>query len=741
MSLIKELKRRNVFRVGIAYLVLSWLILQVVDVVAPMLELPDWAPRLFLLILAICLIPALIIAWVYEITPEGLRKESELDPDRSTTQQAVRKLDILTIALLLIVVVVIAADWLLSGRIREVSVQTSGSEQTRQAQAQKNISIAVLPFVNMSADPDQEYFSDGISEELLNVLAQFPGLRVAARTSAFQFKGQSRDIAEIARQLRVNHVLEGSVRKAGNRLRITAQLIDAENGFHLWSESWDRELDDIFAIQDEISAAISDALEIKLALDSGESPAVLPSIPAAASAQAYEYYLKGRQLINGRNRRGIEHAVTALEGALELDERYAPGHAQLAIAYALLKKGAGSYGELGMDEVLVRSTPHVDRAFELDPDLAEAYGAKALLALTNADYPTAIENAKRALALNPSYVDALNWLYLSLVNSARWPEAVETMDHMMTVDPLSIVGQINYSYALARYGRFEEARAVADGLARQSLIASYLSHALISGDYTGQIADSVSWYLKVIALDPGNSANRNRLAINFIAIGEYDEARRIAPDSRWMIDAAQLRWEDALAHVRQQLEENPTDRLLKVHLADILHRSGDLPAAQVLYEELLIDYGGNVILDWRNTSVMPTARMAYGRLAGGDSESAREILDLVRNDLQLREQAGVRESYLLRAAAMVAAMENDPVSVATLLHEAIDTGLRDPYILREPAFEPFQDDAGFRAAKERLDTILDEERKKTLRLICFENPAVKVWQPLAETCVEGTESS
>jgi TolB-like protein/Tfp pilus assembly protein PilF len=726
--------------------VISWLVLQVVDVIAPILELPHWAPKLVLLIIAVGFLPALVFAWAFELTPEGLKKESDVARSDSVTGKTAKKLDVLIIVLLIAAIALVVLDrFLPEGRNQPVSPSSQATAENEELAADET-SIAVLPFVNMSSDPEQDFFSDGISEELLNVLAQFPGLRVAARTSAFQFKGQNRDIADIARQLRVGHVLEGSVRKSGKQLRITAQLINAESGYRLWSNSWDREFDDIFAIQDEISAAIGEALEIELELSAndemspGQRASELPSIPAAASAQAYEYYLKGRHLINRRSRNGIEQAVTVLERALEFDPGYAPAHAQLAIAITLLKEGSGSYGDLSLDEVRERATPHVERAFELFPGLAEAYGANALLAVTNYDYPAAIEYCREALSRNPSYVDAINWLYLSLINSGEWREAGKTMQHMMSVDPLSIVGRINYSYMLGRYGRIEEAREVANELASQSVSGSYSAHALLSSDYSGEIADSIAWYFKILALDPDNYFNRQRLAVNFAVVGEYVEARRISPGSGWWVDALQQKWGDAILHARQRQASNPNDNLIKLQLANVLHMSGDLAAAQLLYEELMAAVGGGAIVDTSNTSVMPTARMAYGMMAAGDITGAEEILNLLREEIRAREQAGIYDSYRFRAAAMLAAMEDNNKLAINNLNTAIDNGLRDRFILREPALSALQGDIEFQAVVDRLDQILSEEHGKTLELICSDNPAPELWQPLPETCAEAVIS-
>ncbi len=741
LPLFNELKRRNVFKVTVAYIIVAWLLLQVSDTLVPALQLPEWFHSGVAVLLILGLPVAIIFAWAFEMTPEGLKREYEVDRSQSITAQTGRKLEFMIIGALIIALGYFAYDKFVFTAAREAELVEATTQAVTelaaaeaQASAETDKSIAVLPFVNMSSDPDQEYFSDGISEELLNVLAQFPGLRVAARTSSFQFKGQNQDIADIARQLHVNHVVEGSVRKSGNRLRITAQLIDAGSGFHLWSESWDRELNDIFVIQDEISAAIGDALKIELQLGSGNSPGALPSIPAAATAQAYEYYLKGRQLINERSRHGLEEAVKALELALEIDERYAPAHAQLAIAIALQKGSGSSYGNLSMKAVLARAVPHLDRAFELSPNLAEAFGAKTLLATLDNAYLTVLKNSEKALVLNPSYVDVINWRYLAFMNTGQWVEAMETMDYMMAVDPLSIIGRINYALALARTARIEQARQTADDLARQTSHGSFTVHALIAGDYLGELTDSNQWYLKSLALDPGNVFTRHRLAINFAAIREFDEARHLAPESHWWVNAIQQRWSVSIAQARQRLVDNLRNNQARMDLANVLHMSGDLAAAQVIYEELQAITSGYALLDASNTSIMPTARMAYGRLAAGDTTGTEEILELLKKDIRSREQAGIRESYMLRAAAMVAAIEGDREQVMANLEAAIGAGLRDNFILREPAMEPYQEDPEFQALVARLDAILEEEHHKTLQLICFNNPASEVWQPLPASC-------
>jgi len=280
-------------------------------------------------------------------------------------------------------------------------------------------SNGVLPFVNMSSDPKQEYLSDGISEELLNVLAQYQNLRVAARTSSFQFKGENEDIVKIAEQLKVAHVLEGSVRKSGTRLRMTAQLIKASDGYHLWSETYDREFDGVFAIQDEIAAAIGDALEAELGLGKDAVDDPQPMVIAAANTQAYDAFLQGRRLIHQRGRESLEDAVRHLERSQRLDAIYAPAHAQLAIVTILLLDSGGTYGDLSMTEVNRRATPHINLAFELAPELPEAHAARGLMTIHTGDWQQAVSDTRMALDSNPSYTDAMNWQRIALGELGR----------------------------------------------------------------------------------------------------------------------------------------------------------------------------------------------------------------------------------------------------------------------------------------------------------------------------------
>ncbi len=300
----------------------------------------------------------------------------------------------------------------------------------------------------MSSDPEQEYFSDGISEELLNVLSKIPGLRVSARTSSFQFKGENLDIVDIGQQLNAGLVLEGSVRKAGLKVRITAQLVDARSGFHLWSETYDRELENIFALQDEISAAIVMALKDHLGLKVEAAPRVI----AAANTEAHEAYLRGRHLVVQSTPAATEEAVHEFERALSHDPDYALAHAELAIALAtqILTRNSS--------EAVAMAAPHVERAMALDPTLAEAHAATGALLWRQLKLEDALTHFRHAVQINPNYVIVYVWMgNLLNFDLGRYDEAFQMRATAMRLDPLSIPTVVYYLQSLIERNRLAEA--------------------------------------------------------------------------------------------------------------------------------------------------------------------------------------------------------------------------------------------------------------------------------------------
>ena len=433
MSLFNELKRRNVFRVGIAYTVASWLLIQVTDIVFPRIGLPDSAVMLVIALLAIGLVPALILAWAFELTPDGIKKEAEVDRTQSIASTTGRKLDRAIIGILVVALAYFIFDKFSSQPTvtatpgATVPTETSAFETGEQGSTRIQ-SVAVLPFVNMSSDPEQEYFSDGISEEILNVLTRIPNLKVAARTSSFQFKGKNLDIADIGKQLQVNHLLEGSVRKSGNTLRITAQLIETETGFHLWSETYDRNPEDVFAIQDEIAAAI--AVELRTILSSEVDTSSKP-----IDMQAYELYLKGRGLVARRQPGNILQGITILKQALTIEPEYAPALAALAQAYVVLPFFSN---ELPVRQARELAKNLAQKSLEIDPQNVVALSALAIVYDELDINPTgAIELLQRAIQLNPGSIVANNFLGDLYLRSGDLEQALIYESRAAELDPLA----------------------------------------------------------------------------------------------------------------------------------------------------------------------------------------------------------------------------------------------------------------------------------------------------------------
>jgi TolB-like protein/Flp pilus assembly protein TadD len=448
MGFIEELKRRNVIRMAGLYLVGAWLVVQVASTLLPMFAAPAWAPRSIVIALAIGFVPALVFAWVFELTPEGLKRDADVPPEQSIAPQTAERMNRIIVAVLLLALVYFGFDKFVLAPHREAAQVQAATQQAlsvaQAAPAEK--SIAVLPFVDMSQAKDQEYFSDGIAEELLNRLAQVPGLRVAARTSAFRFKGRNLDMADIGRQLKVAHLLEGSVRKEGDRLRITAQLIDGKSGYHLWSQTYERDAADVFQVQDEIAGAIATALEAKLVGRSTPAPRVDP--------EAYDDYLQGRALVAKRVGDNTRLAVEAFDRAIARDPGYSPAHSGRAFALTI-----GSYwGDwLPREQAFAQANASIEEALRLDPGNAEAFMVRGVIEATSLHIAAGKADFDRALALAPGNVDVINFYgdFQQFTADLRGSEAMKLK--AIALDPLAFIHPINLGQTMVSQGRLAEA--------------------------------------------------------------------------------------------------------------------------------------------------------------------------------------------------------------------------------------------------------------------------------------------
>ncbi|MDH4054156.1 MAG: tetratricopeptide repeat protein [Gammaproteobacteria bacterium] len=495
MSFFAELKRRNVFRVAVAYSVIAWILAQVADLAFDNFGSPEWVSKTVLFILVLGLPLAVFFAWAFELTPEGLKKEKDVDRSQSITPQTGRKLDLTIIGVLVIGIGFLMFDRF-TGDDDSAAVEVVKTDSAR-------LSIAVLPFENRSDRPEDEYFTEGIHDDLLTTMANIGSMKVISRTSVMEYKETTKKIPEIAKELGVANILEGGIQRSGNHVRINVQLIDAITDEHLWAEIYDRELtaENLFAIQSEVSNAIAKALNATL---SPQEVQRVSSIPTQ-SLEAYEAYLLGRQKWSARTAASTAEAVTLFQKAIDLDPDYAQAYAGLADAY----RHQVPYGGLPEAEALPKAERAVRKALVLDDQLAEGYATLGgLLAQQNRDLAEAEAALKRALELNPAYSDAYNWLALTYQASGEFEKAQTVVRKGLEVDPLSLVLQLNLGLNLGALGRTDEMRAAVERLievAPESAFG-YMGMSFYSGFYKGRIDDSILWLNKATELEKNDPA-------------------------------------------------------------------------------------------------------------------------------------------------------------------------------------------------------------------------------------------
>lgn len=455
MSFFAELKRRNVIRVMAAYLAGAWLLIQVADTVFPAYGLPPAALTAFITALTIGIVPAAILSWVFELTPEGLKRDADVAPGESIAPQTGKRLDRIIMVVLALGIGFFAFDKFVLDPARDAALEEAAEERGRTdafVQSYGDRSIAVLPFADLSPDGDQAYLSDGVAEEILNLLAQVRELRVISRSSAFQYRGDVH-IPTVADELDVSYVLEGSVRKAGDRVRVTAQLIDARADAHVWSENFDRAIDDIFAIQDDIARRIVDDLKVHL---SGSGPRSVRTDP-----ETYQLYLQARHLIEVEQT-SVDLAEDLLQQALERDEDYLP--ALILIVKAVYwHTGNSESDRYTFDEGIARMRGYVDRALAIAPGNSAALAHRGWMAFWYGnDLETFAEYLNRALQNDPDNEWAL---FVAMVNSrlfGRNEDAIAFAKARLQLDPLCSGCLYIWMKAATYLGRYDEALAVSE---------------------------------------------------------------------------------------------------------------------------------------------------------------------------------------------------------------------------------------------------------------------------------------
>src|SRR5437773_8238772 len=505
-----ELKRRNVYKVAVAYAIVGWLLVQIATQVFPFLEIPTWVVRLVIVLVAVGFPIALVIAWAFELTPEGIKRTEDVDLTASARQPRKHAW--------IFVVIVGAALSIGLFFIGRYTGQNTASAAHTELPAK---SIAVLPFDNLSRDPDNAYFAEGVQDEILTRLAKVADLKVISRTSTQHFKSAPDNLPQIAKQLGVMNILEGSVQKANDQVRVNVQLINALTDAHLWAETYDRKLTDIFAVESDIAKTIADTLQAKL---TGSEMKMMTKTPTA-NTEAYELYLKGRFFWNKRTGADLKRAIDYFNQAIAKDPNYALAYAGLADSYTLLSVFSAASPQDSIPQARVAAK----KALELDNTLAEAHASSGrILSGYDYDFERAIAEFERAIQLNPNYATSYHWISNGpLTARGEFDRAITEGKRAVELDPLSMIDNADLGQIYFYARRYDEAISQV-GKAIEIDPHSYLAHYYLGQIYQlqGHLTEAIAEYQKAVELDDDPQA------LAFLGqaqarIGQHDKAQKI----------------------------------------------------------------------------------------------------------------------------------------------------------------------------------------------------------------------
>ena len=734
-NLIEELKRRRVFRVATLYVVAMWPIIQIADILSPALNLPDGAMRTLLLVFISGFPIAIGLAWLFNLTPKGVVKVQALDENGSPVaeQRLIGKnVELLIVSVLLLLAISL---FIFQGDITSSSDDslTESANLSTAVEVNKINSIAVLPFVPFSENKQDEYFADGLSEELLNVLAKIKSLRVVARTSSFAYKGVSRNVQEVGKELGVDVILEGSVRRndVNNTIRVTAQLIDVKTGTHLWSETYDRQFKDIFKIQDEITAAVVD--ELKITLLGEEQQQLLAH--ESANPEAMVAHSMGRSELAKRTGTAILQAEKYFLKAVQDDPGYATAYASLSEAYSL------SIGYAGMpkDEYHAKAQTAVDRALELDPELGLAWAAQGLIYYSSMDMKKdAIEALEKAIELNPSYAMAYMW-YGSLQDDINI--RTEYYQKAFKLDPKSAVAGYNVANNLIELGRDSEAMEVFGQIvdADPFYPGAYILVAQIN-EYSGRIDQAIIQYKKAYSL-----GEERKLAINiaslYIDLGDYENSNnwiKVATNASGEDYYGQLDWlnvanllaegkrkdaEEIMVGFKTVDEPNLKDYYRAV-IANYILKDYPEVIRQFELAEGMTDELDVEPLSHGGVDAYIYASYAYQQLENFEKSKAL-IREINAEQDRIATSGGRVPSSLWYQKSLIQSIAGEKKMSLINLQRAIDEGWSQSFrITEEPIFEPLKSDENFKAMLAGLKTRMSLLREQ----LAFEESFADHWK-------------
>lgn len=715
-SLLAEARRRRFFGTLALYVVGAWATLQAADLLFPGWGVPESAIR-FVWIGAVLALPlAVVFGWRYDVTAQGIRRTPTQDGE---AQQELGRGDLAILTTLVLISAGLIAAVI--AEVLEARVSEPLYAGTREAPSN---SIAVLPFINMSSDDENEYFSDGISEQLLNELSRVPDLHVAARTSSFYFKGKNAPVQKIGGALGVSTVLEGSVRKAGDTVRITAQLIDAADGYHLWSETFDRKLDDVFEVQDEIARAITDALRVERFVVEAERR----TRGATDNADAYDLYLRGLGYLRARNPDAVDRSVEYFEEALELDPEFALALDGLAYDY-LLKTYDGS---MSIDEALSLGVPLVQKALQLEPELEQAHATLGMLRSREGRFEEANVHFEKALQINPNFFQGQVNYGLSLVHQSRLKDAAAAYLRALALDPLNANLNFNLGSLMMLMGQFRDGRELLDKstslqperltvlAARTHWLAQYghLSEAVRQGTETYEahptFIPNIAALARVYTM-LGLTERAREMVTALDAFGASDHQSHMA---RWdfflgsgdfdgLIDEARVEFEQLDVQPGGELNFGQVLTVQQYGLALLLQQRDEEAAQHLLWAAGGTEGVERITYD--QMGVLKLLALAYQRL--GRDDEANTLLERCGYLVDRAWESGWATPVLHVRLAEVLVARGRPEEAIDQLADAVDKGFRDLGWLEYGIFwQEMQDHPGFAGIKLRIIEFIDAER-------------------------------
>jgi TolB-like protein/Tfp pilus assembly protein PilF len=712
-----ELTRRKVLRTVGAYAVAVFAVLQLMDAAVEPLRLPDWIPTLVTIGLILLFPIVFMLAWQFDFSGGRVRR-TKASGELSRGQSVAGFLGML--------LATAGMGWgffQYYGDVLNSPATVPAREAVQDFSAPQN-SIAVLPFADLSEEGNQAHFSDGVAEEILNLLAQVEGLHVAARTSSFAFRDPQESIRDIGRLLNVSTVLEGSIRKVGNRVRLTAQLINVEDGYHIWSQSYDRELDDVFAIQDEVASSIATAL-----VDSFEGLQERPT-GRTQNLAAFEAFRTGRLHWWRRSPQEIQKAIELFAKALEHDPQFAPAYAAIADSLLLLS----SYGNIPQMRAIERAQPMIEKALALDPESAEAFAALGLARWQIGQNDAAESSLRQAIRLNGDYIPARLWLGGLLGEVGRIPEQGLVLQEAMALDPLNELLAINYAGNLFVRGEYREAQALLVDLVQlrpdsATLLRTLAGYAMAQGE----LVEGWRYARRSYLLAPESPVVVTTMAKAWMALGEFDESERILQDAMetWN-DNAELksqyfflqlvagRLEEAEQVIREQFGPDVDalperfQRFYYFQMGMVRVQQGELAAARDAMERA-VNPDQEGVLDDNQLFILSMAALLNQQL--GYDELAAERLASAERALHRARVNGVDDPGIYYNEAILYVLKGEKQSALDSLEQAFERGWREAWVLKiDGRLDPLREDSRFIDLSEKMKDTVEQARSEVSEL-------------------------